>query len=410
MSSIKAGVIMVSKFISPSDKRYSGAINYLDKEVASRERNLAKFNAFEELAHDQNLKRLTHVFNGTNEFLDLERKKLLKEEFKGARDAGSPMWQTVFSFDHEYLTELGILRKGENGFVDEAALKQATVIAMNKMSEGLGLGDTARWAAAIHYDQDNYHVHTMLVTKDPAATLETMTFRNKEVFRAKVPPKVQRATKSVFANSIANRDPTLARISYLMRSELVKHSMEKGYSNNMRIMRGVTELMNTLPKDRRLWKYGNNAMKAFIPQLDGLSRELMMMNNPKAFVELDNLLIDQSKFYEKTYGKTPEDAADYRKNQMDQLYKNMGNSLLKEMASLVAREEWQEKTAFTPEEIKAFVDKKRAPIATKKTIKKLQSALDETKQDYLNKMAYEREEMRKERQRQYDLEQQGRGY
>lgn len=409
---IAAGVVMKNKFIAPGDKRYQAAIDYLDKDKSKRLNNLEKFFAFEdELAVKQTI-RLTAIFDGRQDALDEQRKEALKASFIEAREKGSPMWQTVFSFDNDYLKELGIYRMGENNFIDEAAIRTATRTAVNKMIEDMGLGQTAEWGAAIHFDTDN--VHVMTVSSDPSAVLQKMSYKGKEVFRAKIPPKVQRAMKSKFGNAIANRDPTLARISFLLRTELVKNSLDKGYGNNLHVMRGMSQLLNVLPKDRRLWKYGNQAMNPYREQIDSLSQEIMYQNNPDSVKELDQLLTEQSAFYLKAYGEEAvktNHGKTYKDTQYEALYKNMGNALLKELSSLVARDEWKSKNQYTPEDIQRYIEKMKAPTVTKKALKQLSQVLEETKQDYLNQLAYRKEQFRKEQQRARDLERDsGRSY
>lgn len=411
---IAAGVVMKNKFISPKDKRYQAAIDYLDKDKSKRLNNLDKFFAFEQELATKNAIRLTAIFGSRQDALDRDSKDRLKEAFIDARSKESPMWQTVFSFDNEYLKELGIYRVGEHNFLDEAAIRDATRVGMNKMIEDMGLGTTAEWGAAIHFDTDNVHVHVMTVSNDPEAVLDKMNYKGKDVYRAKIPPKVQRAMKSKFGNAIADRDPTLARISFLMRTELVKNSLDKGYGNNLHVMRGISQLLNKLPKDRRLWKYGNQAIADYRDQLDSLSQEIMIMNNSQSLKELDWLLNDQSDFFLKTYGQAAvenNDGKTYKNNQLETLYKNMGNALLKEMASMVSREEWKIKNQYTPEDIERYLQKMRAPAVTKQALNRMSAALEETKQDYLNKLAYRKEEYRKEQQRKRNLEQDsGRSY
>lgn len=408
---IQAGVVMKTKFIGAGDKRFGKAIDYLDKEKSKRQNNLNQYYAFDDYSHSPDkLKNITALFNGRQDYLDESAKLELKKDFTEARENGSPMWQTVFSFDNDYLKELGLFRVGDHDFLDEGALKQATTLAMNKVINDLNLGATARWAAAIHYDTDNIHVHTMLVTTDPEATLEKMIYKEKEVYRGKIPPKTTRAMKSKFANAIADRDPTLARISYLMREQVVKQSMSVGFSKDIQIMRSITQLVNQLPKDRRLWKYGNNAMAPFRPQIDGLAQAIIARNNPKAMAELEQLLDEQDRFFKLTYGTGDGGAPlSYKENQLKQVNKDMGNALLKELVRSMSREEWFAQNRYTSEQIQAYLEEKKEPMVTKKTLNRITEAVEGSRQEYLSKRAYYQEQYRKDMQRKHELEQ-GRGY
>lgn len=411
---IKAGIVQKNKFISPGDKRYQAAIDYLDKEQSKRINNLDKFFAFENELATKEAIRMSAIFDGRQDALDGDRKQQLKRSFTKAKKLGSPMWQTVYSFDNDYLKELGLYRMNENNFLDEYAIREAVRVSCMKMIEDMGLGSTAEWGAAIHFDTGNVHAHIMMVSTDPEAVLTKMKYKEKEVYRAKIPPKLQRAMKSKFGNSIANRDPTLARISFMLRTGLVKGSLEKGYADNLRVMRSVSELMSSLPKDRRLWKYGNTALEEFRPQLDSLSKEILFMNQPDGLKELDKLLTEQSDFYLKSYGTAAvqtNDGKTFKDNKMAELYKNLGNALLRDMSAMVSREEWKQKNQYSPEEIQRYLSRRRSAIVTKKDLSRMQAALDETRQDQLNRWAYQEEQRRKEWERKIELEQDnGRSY
>lgn len=411
---ITAGIVMKNKFISPGDKRYQAAIDYLDKEKAKRQNNRDQFHFFSDELPAEKSVRLTGLFDGQQDALDQEGKKKIKQSFLEAQEQGSPMWQTVFSFDNDFLKELGLYKIGEHGFLDEAALRDATRRGMDTLINEQGLGSTGKWAAAIHYDTDNIHIHTMLVSTDPAKVLKQMTYKNHSVYRGKLFPKTQRAAKSKFANTLAHRDPTLARLSFLMRTGLVRSSLDKGYNKNLHVMRSISQLLQVLPSDRRQWRYGNQSMAPYREQIDALSSELVRMNNPELLAEFDQLLTEQSDFYLRAYG--PEavkgnEEKTFRDTHYEQLYKNLGNALLRELSSSISSDEWKQKKHYTPEEIAAFLEKKRAPLVTKQAVERLGTVLEETTQDYLNKLAYQRETYRKERERAYELEQQnGRSY
>lgn len=137
---------MRTKFISPGDKRFNGAIRYLDKEQSKRINNLDKYYGIEFMSEaEKTPKRISALFNGYQDYLDAAHLVDLKDKFELAKERESPMWQTVFSFDHEYLKEIGLYSQGEHGFLDESAIRQATIGAMNKLVEDMGFGSSAAW-------------------------------------------------------------------------------------------------------------------------------------------------------------------------------------------------------------------------------------------------------------------------
>ncbi|MFZ2537393.1 MAG: relaxase MobL, partial [Oscillospiraceae bacterium] len=48
MSEIKAGVVLVSRFIVPGDAKFSNYINYINRDEAVRNENFNKFSAYQD--------------------------------------------------------------------------------------------------------------------------------------------------------------------------------------------------------------------------------------------------------------------------------------------------------------------------------------------------------------------------
>lgn len=65
---------------------------------------------------------------------------------------------------------------------------------------------------------------------------------------------------------------------------------------------GYQELAKTLPRDRRLWKYNNNAMQPYREQLDAMSRNYLMRCKPEELGEFKQLLAQETRFREALYG------------------------------------------------------------------------------------------------------------
>lgn len=411
------GIITKAKFIPPSSKKYQGAIDYIDRSEAVKTKHVEQWHSFSDdtALHVRNHSgRISTLFTQEQNYVDEANKKRIKEAFIEARDNKSPMWQTIFSFDNHYLKELGIIQERGQFTLDEAVVREATRTAMSKMKDSMELGDTCEWAAAIHYNTGNIHVHTMMVVKEPAGVLKEMDFYGETQYRGKIPPKTMREVKSTFANTIENREPELIRISYLMRQELTKNIFSTDYSKDFKLMRDLTLLMNQLPKDRRTWKYNAKEIKPFQSQIDNLTHQIIGLNNPGAKSELITLLDEQTKFYLRVYGEnSPEgnQGKKYKDNKLKELNSMMGNALLRDLSSLVGRQEWKEKNGFTEEDMERYYAMKHDQFVTKKALGDIKYHLQESHQDFLNKLSYERDEWRKEKQRQYELERgTGRGF
>lgn len=409
------GIISRAKFISSKSPKYQKAIDYIDRTAATRGKHVEDWHVFSDDAALQvknHEGRVSTLFTQQQNYVTDTSKKQIKDDFFEAKAADSPMWQTVFSFDNEYLKELGIIEDSRQFTLDEAAVREATRVAMSKMIDSMGLGRTAEWAAAIHYNTGNIHVHTMMVVREPSGVLPEMTYNGVTQYRGKIPPKTMRAVKSSFANTIENREPQLIRISYLMREELTKNLFNRAYSKDMKLMRELTMLMNSLPKDRRTWKYNHKDLAAFRGTIDYLTSEIVRQNKPHAKDELSSMLDDQTDFYLRVYGDNSPEGNEgklYKQNKMQELNAMTGNALLRELSSLVSTEEWKEVNGFTEADMQELYARKHDQFVTKKALGNIKESVAESHQDFLNRCSFERDEFRKEMKRKYEMEK-GRGY
>lgn len=111
------------------------------------------------------------------------------------------------------------------------------------------------------------------------------------------------------------------------------------------------ELVKSLPRDRRLWKYNNNAMKPYRDQLDALSRNYLMRCKPEELGEFKQLLAQETRFREALYGsgtKEANRAQDYTDNKLHELYARMGNSILKDISAYRTEQEAVSQTHHQP--------------------------------------------------------------
>ncbi|WP_368264634.1 MobP2 family relaxase [Enterococcus innesii] len=413
--SASPGIITRTKFISAKSPKYRKAIDYIDRSEATRKQTVDQWHAFvtdPALQLRDGGERISTLFTSRQDYVDLETKYQIKQHFLEAQSNESPMWQTVFSFDNDYLKELGLLHEKGNYTLNEAAVRHATRQAIQQMIDQMGLGESVEWAGAIHYNTGNIHVHTMLVVRRPENVLPKMNFYGREVYRGKIPPKTRRAMKSTFANTIENREPTLVRISYLMREELTKSLFRQGYSKDILLLRRLTELINHLPKDRRTWRYNHSALKPYQSMIDGITEQLLRQERPEAYEELQKLLTEQTRFYIRVYGEhSPEgnEGKRYAENKRAELSTMMGNALLKDLSHLVSVQEWKQTRTFTPEKIERFHKERAKQQLTQKSVYALKQSVKESYQDFLNRCSYERDEYQAEYKRKRE-QQRGRSY
>ncbi|GEM_PF-6204262 len=169
-SSINAGCIVTTDFVTAGSKLFTGYIDYIDRETAVRSENLSKYSLYTD--YMDNPEKATELFTSYSNRLSYEEKQQLKSLYEKAQWNGSPMWQTVISFDNLWLEKNG-LYNSEEGFLDVKALHEYTRKAVNAMLKKEGL-ETATWSAAIHYNTDNLHIHIATVEPIPTRPLVTV--------------------------------------------------------------------------------------------------------------------------------------------------------------------------------------------------------------------------------------------
>ncbi len=171
-SSITAGCIVKTDFVTAGSKLFAGYIDYIDRETAVRNENISQYSLYTN--YMDNPEKTTELFTNDSDRLSNTEKQQLKALYEKAQWNGSPMWQTVISFDNLWL-EKNRMYNSEEGFLDVRSLHEYTRKAVNAMLKKEGL-DTAVWSAAIHYNTDNLHVH--IATVEPTPTRPLITVKN----------------------------------------------------------------------------------------------------------------------------------------------------------------------------------------------------------------------------------------
>lgn len=101
MGEIKAGVTLMQDFCRPRTEKFREYIDYMDREEAQRNNAITTYNLFNE--YMGNPYKSTGLFTADKDLLTLQEKKQLKEVFSIAQTNQSLMWQTVISFDNNWL-------------------------------------------------------------------------------------------------------------------------------------------------------------------------------------------------------------------------------------------------------------------------------------------------------------------
>ena len=179
---IKAGVVVVTKFVSSASKKFREYINYIDRDEAVREQHLEEY-TIDSLRKEVpdfgrymdyvgNPQKASALFTADKDKLTQEEKDRLKGVFSHAQNQGSLMWQTVISFDNRFLAEQGLYDE-ETHIVDTKRLQEYTRGCMSRMLRKEDMKDSALWSASIHYNTDNIHIH--IATVEPTPTRKKMS-------------------------------------------------------------------------------------------------------------------------------------------------------------------------------------------------------------------------------------------
>ncbi|GAB3043969.1 hypothetical protein GCM10027286_02970 [Virgibacillus ainsalahensis] len=256
-------VVLRSKFVIPGSNIFNDYINYIDREDAKRHIHVNQssketddffvFHDFMDYMDDE--AKQGELFTENNDQLNQDDKKILKQRFQLAQQNESPMWQDVISFDNEWLAKQSLYNSATHT-VDEANMRKVVRETMATVLKSESMGNSAVWAASLHYNTDNIHVHIasteLYPTREKMDVFDKETQTWQEEYRAKRKPKTLDKMKSRVANVILDRTHERNKIDDLVRGT-VHHKKENGVSlSTYRQTKALfQEAMKHLPSDKR---------------------------------------------------------------------------------------------------------------------------------------------------------------
>lgn len=326
------GVILVTKFVQGDSKVFKSYVDYIDREEAVRNRAFKDFTCFDEYVGDymDNHEKTYGLFTDRRNFLGDNEKSELKDLFSTAQKNGSLMWQTVISFDNTFLMENGLYDLA-TADIDEAKLREYTRKTMSTLLAKENLTD-AVWAASVHKNTDNIHVHIATVQPEPSWVIGRSRCREAEngklYQRGKFKQGSIDAAKSTFANCIARDRVDNQKINSILRDRLLMNVRSFSLINQDEELRQeFLNLSELLPDDLRLLKYGNNAMKEYREAIDHLSMGLIEKYFSEEYKELKKTLQEADEAYISIYGEGKRKFSD---GHLEDLKKRMGNAVLQQ--------------------------------------------------------------------------------
>lgn len=331
MSRAVPAIVMVCEFEKNNFKDYGGYIDYIDREETHNELDLKSINYAEYLEYmdSKNRKKekdktTVKLFTEDKDILSDEDKEKLKDAYRIAQERGSYLWKDVFSFDNEWLEE-NKYYNSETQKLNEGKIREAIREAMSLRIEKENLNE-AVWTADIHYNTDNIHIHTSLVELEPSKK------------KGKLKPQTLGKMKSAFVNSLVDRNEEHDKINELMREKIVNRKKDINTFRDKEMKKQFINIIKLLPEDLRQWQYAYNSIDEARPLIDNLSKYYINNYCKEDFNELDKLLDVEVEEYKRLYGEGREGKEkgkykDYKTNELDYLYKRMGNAFLTEMRS-----------------------------------------------------------------------------
>jgi hypothetical protein len=321
MNKLVPAVVIKSKFITSSnDSKFKDYLNYMDrKNTHSFENDFENYQDYQD--YMSNSEKSTGIFTLDKDSLTEDEKIQLKDIFKESQENKSVLWQDVISFDNDWLRECGILK---NDFLDEKKLKQATRNAMTEMLKKEGMEDSALWSGAIHYNTDNIHIHV--------ATVQVKDFRE----RGKRKQKSIDVMKSKVASTLLDRSKENQKLNEFIRERVVNTKRQDNMTSlknrvlNRELVNQFKTIHSMLPEDKRLWQYSMNGIANVRPEIDKFTQIYIEKYFKNEFKEFNKQLDKEVEIYKRTYGDNSR-AEQYRETKMNDLYKRMGNTVLKEI-------------------------------------------------------------------------------
>ena len=286
-------------------KGFKDYVDYTDREAA---RDRLEYSGMMGYMEDE--RKTTNLFGKRSDHLEQAEKERIKQVFDRTEEEGHPMWQTVISFDTEWLSENGLFDP-ESGKVRSEKLMEYSRIFMNVIAEKEGLDPV--WAGSIHYNTDNLHIHFAYV--DDHSIRERGKFKYSTI----------REAKSAFVSRVIRDQDMNKRISKIIRENILEKQRQHLFMKDVQLAGMMLSLYEKLPEDRNTWKYGYNSIRPFRDDIDEISKAFIEKYAQEDFRDLDNMLDIQAVKYERAYGKSN---GGYKENRLKDLRTRMGNTIL----------------------------------------------------------------------------------
>ncbi|WP_419867648.1 MobP2 family relaxase [Clostridium perfringens] len=359
------------RWVSCGSKKFKSYIDYIDRDEATRNYNFDDFSLYND--YMGNPEKSGSLFTEKNDYMTKKEIKELKKNFELAQKNKSMMWQDVFSFNNDWLIENGYLNP-KTKVLDEAKIRNAIRKSMAELTKD-GNENELIWSASIHYNTRHIHVHVASVELKPNKENLKKDFRE----RGKRKMKVIKTMKSKFINDLRNRDEFYQELDVLVRDNIVGSKKEYSFMKDRILREKMLDMLRHLPKDKREWNY--ERIKEAKPYVDSLSKYYVENFCRDDFQRFKKMVIEDRKEQLKIYG-TPKDLSKLSEPHYKEadLYRRMGNTIIKELKEFVKEEEYKNKRLQYLKEKKKY--KKKSYRSKKENEKNNKINLADNKKNY----------------------------
>ncbi|MGU8439004.1 MobP2 family relaxase [Clostridium perfringens] len=359
------------RWVSCGSKKFKSYIDYIDRDEATRNYNFDDFSLYND--YMGNPEKSGSLFTEKNDYMTKKEIKELKKNFELAQKNKSMMWQDVFSFNNDWLIENGYFNP-KTKVLDEAKIRNAIRKSMGELTKD-GNENELIWSASIHYNTGNIHIHVASVELNSNKENLKKDFRE----RGKRKMKVIKTMKSKFINDLRNRDEFYKELDVLVRDNMVGSKKEYSFMKDRILREKMLDMLRHLPKDKREWNY--ERIKEAKPYVDSLSKYYVENFCRDDFQRFKKMIIEDRKEQLKIYG-TPKDLSKLSEPHYKEadLYRRMGNTIIKELKDFVKEEEYKNKRLQYLKEKKKY--KKKSYRSKKENEKKNEINLADNKKNY----------------------------
>lgn len=371
ISEMKGAIVHKVRWVSPKSGKFKNYIKYIDRDEATRNYKFEEFSLYND--YMGNPKKSGSLFTNAKDFMNRKEIRELKNKFELAQKNKSMMWQDVFSFRNEWLIENGYLNPKTN-VLDERKIRDAIRKSMSELTKDKGENELI-WSASIHYNTKHIHIHVASVELKPNE--KELKLPTKE--RGKRKLSSLKTMKSKFINEMRNRDEFYKELDVLARDNMIGSKKEYDFMKDSLLREKMLDLLKYMPKSKRDWNYERT--KEARPYLNAITKyylETFCKDDYKRFKEL----LERDKEEQiKIYGIPKDTRKLYQEHYKEKdLYKRMGNTIIKELKDFVKEEEYKNKRIECLNDKNKFKRSKKHKYKNKNIVKN--ETLNYTKKEF----------------------------